>query len=113
MHKDPITVDDGHVRRRTRLARHQQDSILRQATLLRTDPDAVLREAKGYCAICHYTQGGIAGCAFTYQDCGLCGATQSYASTATDALCLACANAHRLCKSCGADRALDSTRTGL
>lgn len=101
-----LTRDD--VVRRTHMAQHKVKNYLKTADALRQDPEQEKREAEGLCKPCHYTQGmRLGGAAFTTSDCHHCGKEMRFGSTATDRLCLDCANQLHLCKQCAGQRDLD------
>lgn len=54
------------------------------------------------CKGCFYFD-SLGGAAITTQPCACCGIEQTYSSTNTDVLCMACAKEHSLCKHCGGD----------
>ena len=85
-------------------AAHYAAEVIRHADDIRNDPRKADREAKGECPACFYLTGRAGGASFTHQPCALCGVDQSFPSTCTDVLCLACANGHDLCRHCGGDR---------
>lgn len=61
------------------------------------------------CKACFYAT-RIGGAAMTTKPCMCCKKDQLYSSTATDALCDACAEKHSLCKKCGGDLEMDVNR---
>ena len=84
--------------------------ILAKAEAVEHDIDKGARIEAGMCPACHYLLNRAGGASITHQPCAMCGADQSYASTATDVLCLACAREHSLCKRCGGDREMRPRR---
>lgn len=54
------------------------------------------------CVICYYDN-PIGAAVMTQSACALCGYIMCHYSSATDMLCIACAQKNRLCKHCGAD----------
>lgn len=72
------------------------------ASKMELDPGKEQRIKKGECVACFYTS-RIGGAMITTRACGLCGKSEVYSSTATDALCPECAKKHNLCKHCGGD----------
>lgn len=90
-------------------AKQRVDSTLKLAEQLRTDPEKAARQEASLCKACYYfTQMG--GAAMTNRECAGCGKDQMYGSTATDTLCLDCANTHSLCKRCGGDQEMRTRR---
>lgn len=83
----------------------RQDRFVRKtletAEAMAADTKSTARRAAQRCKSCFYDGPFLAGQAFTYRPCMCCGEVQTYSSTATDVLCMACAKAHELCKKCG------------
>jgi ribosomal protein S27E len=73
------------------------------AERIRSDSEKKDRIEACLCKACHYFS-QLGGAAITNRECAGCGKDQTFGSTATDALCLDCANTHSLCKRCGGDR---------
>lgn len=94
----------------TRIANAKVQEWLTRASKLTEDPDKAQRLAAHRCKACYYGGARIGGAAVTSQPCGCCGKEQTYSSTATDALCLSCAEQHHLCKQCGGDLEMDKGR---
>lgn len=86
----------------TTMAVKRVQSVLDLAAKLETDSDKPTRLVEQNCKACYYFS-SIAGQAFTDQQCACCGTLESYSSTNTDALCMACAKGGDLCKHCGGD----------
>lgn len=61
------------------------------------------------CKACYYG-GRVGGGAMTEQKCMSCGKDELYSSTATDVLCMPCAEKHSLCKRCGGDLEMRARR---
>jgi hypothetical protein len=84
------------------LAKNYVSDVISHANDVQADPRKKERLKQNECIACFY-RGRIGGAAMTSRPCGLCGQEEMYGSTATDALCLACAQKHELCKHCGGD----------
>ncbi len=94
----------------THMAVRMTEDTIRMAERLEADPARAQRIAGSLCRWCFYASGRLAGAAMTMQPCSACGVDQHYSSTATDVLCLPCANEHSLCKRCGGDREMRTLR---
>lgn len=107
MLRPSLPVNSASVARATFRARHYTEQFLQNARRLTEDSERAERCQAQLCVFCYYiNHPRIGGAAITTQPCGMCQAPQVYASTATDVLCLSCAQSHELCKRCGADIAL-------
>jgi len=93
-----------HVRSTSTSKRYFTD-LIDKADRAERDTEKPQRIAAQRCKACWYVlRGGmLAGQAFTEQPCACCLLPQTYGSTNTDALCMACAQAHSMCKHCGGD----------
>lgn len=98
-----------NVMRWTEFSASKVESAIETGEKLKKDADSVGRIKAQKCKACYYFGARIGGAAMTRQPCMACGKVQTYGSTATDKLCLDCANEHNLCKQCGGDREM---RTG-
>lgn len=86
--------------------------IMLIARRLQHDPEKKKRERDQKCIHCYYVMRvRIGGAAMTTRPCALCPTEQTFASTATDALCMPCARNNDLCKQCGGDIRLRVRRT--
>lgn len=83
--------------------KERMDGIIDLAHKLETEREQRLREC--LCRMCYYGS-RLGGAAINSEPCMCCGEVQTYGSTNTDALCLACAQETGLCKHCGGDREL-------
>ena len=110
MNQSAKKINQDSVTWATDMALSRKESIIRKALNLVNDPEKKKRKEANLCLICFYQEGRIGGAAITNRPCGLCKEEQSYASTATDDLCLPCAKEARLCKQCGADLNLGPRR---
>lgn len=106
-----VPINHARMKRATDLARKWNEEVVKSARALETDPERDSRREAQLCPCCFYVRSPrIGGAAITQQPCGLCESVETYASTATDVLCLECAKAHDLCKRCGADLELRPLR---
>lgn len=103
MKADAKVMTPRNIQYATAMANNRVKDILARAERLKTDPDKAKRMEEHVCVVCFYQAGFIAGQAITYQPCMRCHQEQMYSSTATDALCMPCAELSGLCKHCGAD----------
>lgn len=104
MTRPAVRLDVVAMVRATENAADYVANTIARADAARNDSDRTARREKSLCPCCYYIERSRAGGAsITHQPCALCGADQSYGSTATDALCLPCAREHSLCKRCGGD----------
>lgn len=81
-------------------------SIRQSLARFDTDPDKKARSSQHQhkCKACYYLRSDqFAFQAFTNRPCECCEAQVQYSSTATDCLCIDCAEKLQLCKCCGAD----------
>lgn len=95
---------------RTARSRQRVERLLQQAKDIEADAHKEQRIQAQRCKACYYFP-VLAGQAITYQSCACCGGDQVYSSTATDVLCLACAQQHGLCKHCGGDLEMNIDRS--
>jgi hypothetical protein len=77
-----------------------KDAVIKFSLNLTNDPEKTKRLESQLCVYCFYKEGGFAGQAFSTKKCEICEDPQTYSSTDTDDLCLACAKEHKLCKHC-------------
>ncbi len=110
MEQRPMIMSPGNLVYQTEWAKTNVKSITELATKLINDPERGARLKKGLCISCYYSSHTVAGQAITSRACMSCGKTQTYSSTATDALCHPCAVDHDLCKKCGGDVYLRTRR---
>lgn len=105
-------VDASSVLNATYRQAHYREATIKRAELMRGDPEAAARRTAALCVVCYppYGSGRIGGATCTTVGCGVCGAEVMFASTCTDALCLACAQRLGLCKHCGSDVDLKQRR---
>lgn len=75
---------------------------LNKLAMIVHDVRPVERREAQECRICFYDS-KIGGAAMTNSNCKLCGVEMNFGSTNVDALCMQCAQSHKLCKHCGAD----------
>jgi predicted nucleic acid-binding protein len=111
MQRAPRSFSPGDLRFATHVASGQVADAIQAVQDMTNDAQKDERLAKHFCKACFYLRRRtLAGQAFTHQPCACCLEEQTYSSTNTDALCLACAQEHKLCKHCSADIELDSAR---
>lgn len=103
MERNPAPFDRVHWTRKTDDAKYMFTDLVKTVEKATTDAEQALRLAKHICITCHYIRGRIGGAAMTTQPCSCCLTPVMYSSTATDELCLPCAQEHKLCKRCGGD----------
>lgn len=95
----------------TGIASRQAADAIKAAQDAVNDAQKEERLAAQQCKGCFYLRRRVlAAQAFTDQPCACCLVVQRYSSSNTDALCMSCAQEHRLCKHCSADIDLDTTR---
>jgi hypothetical protein len=100
-------TDNVSVQRATFLAKEHVEDLVRRAEMLNMDAGKEDRLKKCLCLSCYYVfTSRIGGAAITTRACGVCGNLETYSSTNTDALCIACAKVEELCKHCGGDMKL-------
>jgi len=90
----------------TTMANERADKAVKLGEAIKYDSGREGRIVACQCKACFYTKavyGRMAGAAVTRQPCACCIVLQTYGSTSTDALCMACAREHSLCKHCGGD----------
>jgi len=102
-------LDKNFMSAQTRMARLRVDSTLEQARALLEDTDKAARLERHFCKNCHYGR-RLAQQAFTKQPCACCHEEQQYSTSATDVLCLPCAQENSLCKRCAGDLEMDQAR---
>lgn len=102
MEQKPMKMDKVNMLLATNHALRRVVHIIELAKAMQTDADREKRMERHECLACFHG-GKIGGAMMTERPCGLCGTLQMYGSTCTDALCLRCAQEHRLCKHCGGD----------
>ena len=95
-------MNPANMARWTALSQSRLQSVLDLADKFMADPFKTDRLKACFCIPCFY-QTRIGCAAITQQACMCCGEAQTYGSTDTDALCLACAQKNELCKHCGSD----------
>ena len=93
----------------TALSQSRLQSVLDLADKFGSDPLKTDRVQACLCIPCFY-QTRIGCAAITQQACMCCGEAQTYGSTDSDALCLACSQKNELCKHCGSDIKLRVSR---
>lgn len=93
----------------TQLAKARVEETLKRARNIEEDTQREARVERQFCKACHYFS-RIAAQAFTTQPCACCGVPQTYSSSATDVLCMDCAQSHDLCKHCGGDLEMHTGR---
>lgn len=86
----------------TERSRRRVADVRQLADDMKNDPRKDERLKRHECRACFYSS-RIGGAAMTTRPCMSCGEVVMYSSTATDVLCLECANEHALCKRCGGD----------
>lgn len=92
------------VERATDYAKYISEDYVAKSLQFLSDGNKADRIRRGLCKTCFYFRlSRVGGAAMTSRPCGICGEEQHYGSTATDPLCLACANEWKLCKQCGGD----------
>ena len=97
-----LTFDD--MQRITWSNREALDTALARALAAASDSGAKERRKEHWCRWCFYfRRGGLAGQAFTDAECGCCGVTMTFSSTAVDRICEKCASKYSLCRHCGGD----------
>jgi hypothetical protein len=74
------------------------------------DIDKKLRKEKQECIYCYYLDSKVGGSVMTTSYCGICNKTLRSENTDTNALCIDCAEKHKLCKHCGGDINLKNRR---
>lgn len=90
--------------------RYVEETLL-SAHKLATDEDRKERLEKSLCLSCFYLfKSRMGGAAITNRDCASCDKEMTFSSTATDLLCLPCAQTNCLCARCGADVELKDRR---
>lgn len=95
----------------TEMAADQSERIVEGVRRFQDDMDLKERRMARQCKYCYYLRGArIGGAAMTDWACGICAREALAGSTATPAICDACADEHRLCVECGADRDLKTRR---
>lgn len=109
MHQKPMPMNAGNLIAATEQAQRRVQSWCARAKAVAEDTQRDERLAAHECKACFYAT-RIGGAAMTTRPCMACGQDQRYSSTATDALCLACAQEHHLCKRCGGDLELNGAR---
>jgi hypothetical protein len=103
MDRKPAPFDKGHWAWQTNRSHDMFVDLIERAEKAKNDTDREARLIKQLCISCHYIRGRIGGAAMTTQPCACCLKPEMYGSTATDELCLSCADKHNLCKRCGGD----------
>ena len=111
MQRTAPTFDKKFAVSRSTTAKHIYDQHLERADAVRSDSDREARLLRCRCKSCFYLRSGLAGQAFTHQECALCRRNQTYSSTNTDVLCLECAKGNSLCKHCGGDLDMNNMRS--
>ena len=113
MQQRPVVMSPAVMIAATERARGYERSVLKRAEEMKTDPRKVERLKRCECRACYYLNGSrIGGAAMTDRPCMCCGKVQHYSSTATDVLCMSCAEKHKLCKRCGGDVEMKVRRKG-
>lgn len=107
---DAEVMSERNMRRATQLAAARVTEALRLVEKYQTDPAKEHRLAVHKCKACYY-RAMIGGAAVTTKPCMSCGVDQTYGSTNTGVLCLACAKEHHLCTHCGGDLDMNTDRT--
>jgi hypothetical protein len=103
MKRDSVLFSAALGQYKTRISALMGSDFLKRAEDYRSDSKKDVRCARHYCRTCFYLVGRIGGAAITTQSCGLCLNSQTYGSTVTDLLCIACAASQNLCAHCGGD----------
>jgi RNase P subunit RPR2 len=109
MNQRPFEMSLYNMEFATTMARKRVDSAIKLANKLEADVDLVPRQQAFKCKACYYFP-VLGGAAMTTRPCGCCGIDVMYGSTNTDALCVSCAEKHRLCKHCGGDSEMRGRR---
>lgn len=102
MEQRKAVMDQRSMAMATHLAKAQCESVINQAENIKGDRYKEARLKSQFCKACFYSS-RIGGQAMTTRPCMSCGSPELYSSTATDKLCLACAQEGNLCKRCGGD----------
>lgn len=93
----PDSIKDDSAR-----AQQQIEETILAAERLKSDIDQTTRLSEKKCRRCYYLRKvRIGGAAITERDCGSCGVTMTFGSTATDVICKNCATKLELCMQCG------------
>jgi hypothetical protein len=96
---------------RTTAKRKALDEYIETAERIAADVDRKTRDQQALCPHCFYfMRGSIAGNAFCYRPCGLCGVELVHHNTNSDTVCTSCAKKHSLCRHCGSDSNLRTKR---
>lgn len=98
----PMAMDVANMSRATEMARLRVKHVLDLAEQISTDARKAERLKRQECKGCFYGS-RLGGAAITQRACMCCAQMQSYGSTATDVLCMPCAQKSELCKHCGGD----------
>jgi hypothetical protein len=97
-------LDVSRVRTATHYARQYLNEWIINAEHAYTDKQRTERAAAQCCRWCFYgRRSRLAGQAFTTRPCDSCAEDQTFSSTATDPLCMPCAQRLGLCVRCCAD----------
>jgi hypothetical protein len=102
MEQKAAIMNPGNLIAATEKAKLRVQAWLDLANDVQSDARHAERIKRHECKACFYA-GRMGGGAMTHRPCMSCGENQLYASTATDVLCMACAQTHMLCKHCGGD----------
>lgn len=103
MERKAAPFDRAHWAWQTNRSRDLFVDLIDRANKAQGDTEQAQRLEKQQCISCFYIRDRIGGAAMTTQPCACCLVPEMYASTATDELCLPCANTSKLCKRCGGD----------
>lgn len=98
----PLAMNVANMSRATEMARSRVKHVLELAEQISTDARKAERLARHECKGCFYSS-RLGGAAITQRACMSCAQMQTYGSTATDVLCMPCAQNGELCKHCGGD----------
>lgn len=95
------TVNLERVEHATYEANAHARTVKKRLESFEKDSDAAARMREHECRTCWYLYGAtIAMQAFTQRDCDICGEEQTYSSSDTRPICLACAVRNKLCRAC-------------
>jgi len=104
MHQKPKKIDAATISSATFMSIKRGNEAIEKADRYRDDVDKESRIHDSICRSCYYFMSvRIGGAAMTTRPCGKCGEDHVYSSTATDVLCIDCADHLELCKQCGGD----------